>query len=116
MSQLTCRCQRTKYQLTQVNGIKRKPNGKYSVYLRLIGEGTTRLLAENAPTYERGVEIRDLAIRVAGVPASAVGLTRVPLSSMLSSRRPRCRLSYTRQSEPKQRPRCRLTIPTENRL
>jgi hypothetical protein len=79
MSQLACRCQCTAYQLTPVNGIRRKPNGKYSVYLRLIGEGTTRVLTETAPTYERAVEIRDLAIRMAGVPASAVGLTRVPL-------------------------------------
>ena len=67
------------HHLTKVNGIKRNSNGTYTVYLRLLGEGTTRVLTERAMTFDRAVEIRDLAIRAAGVPASAVGLSREPL-------------------------------------
>jgi hypothetical protein len=67
------------HQLTPVNGIKRKPNGRFTVYLRLNGEGTTRLLSDSVSTFEEAVEIRARAITAADRPASAVGICRLPL-------------------------------------
>lgn len=67
------------HQLTSVNGIKRKPNGRFTVYLRLNGGGTTRLLSDSVSTFEEAVEIRARAITAADRLASAVGICRLPL-------------------------------------
>jgi len=64
-------------QLTPVNGIKRKPNGKYAVWVRRLGEGSTQLVTENAESLEEAIELRRLAL--GNAKPSAVGICRVPL-------------------------------------
>ena len=70
-----------KHQITPVNGIKKKTNGKYAVYARRMGEGTTYLVTDGATTFEEAREARRLAL--GNARPSAVGISRVPLGWMV---------------------------------
>lgn len=64
------------WSLTPVNGIKMKPNGRFVVYVRVLGDGTARIVTESARSWPEALAAREQAL--AGRQPSAIGLCRMP--------------------------------------